>query len=159
MTVVAVEPVRWEEGRAMRLAGLRRHHDYAESARTIPEQWAAFRASGPIPGQVPGMIAYGVMCGHDAANARFEYMTAVEVASFDGLPEGMGRLRIAPRRYAVFAHDGPAATLRRTWEAIWNEWLPRSGLRGAHAPDFERYDERFDPATGTGGIEIWFPVE
>lgn len=143
----------------MLLAGIRRHHAYAESPRTIPEQWAELTAAGPLPGQVPGMVAYGVICGNDPANGRFEYMTAVEVHSFDALPEGQGRMRVLPRRYAVFAHDGPTATLHRTWDAIWNEWLPRSGLRGAHAPDFERYDERFDRTTGRGGIEIWYPVE
>jgi len=26
------------------------------------------------------------------------------------------------------------------------------------APNFERYDERFDPLTGNGGFEIWVPV-
>jgi AraC family transcriptional regulator len=26
------------------------------------------------------------------------------------------------------------------------------------AAEFERYDERFDPATGQGGFEIWIPL-
>ena len=25
-------------------------------------------------------------------------------------------------------------------------------------PNFERYDESFDPLTGNGGFEIWVPV-
>lgn len=154
-----LDPIRFEEGGAMLLAGIRRQHDYAESPRTIPLQWAELMAQGRLPGQAPGMVAYGVICGNDAEHARFEYMTAVQVESFDALPEGTGRMRVQPRRYAVFAHDGSTETLHESWQAIWNEWLPRSGLRGAHAPDFERYDERFDPATRSGGIEIWFPVE
>lgn len=157
--MTAIEPIRWEDGRAMLLAGIRRHHPYAEAARTIRAQWAEFRAQGRLPGQVPGMVAYGAMCGNDEANARFEYTAAVEVASFDGLPEGTGRMRLTPRRYAVFLHEGPAATLHLTWQAIWGEWVARSGHRGAHAPDFERYDERFDPVTGVGPVEIWFPIE
>jgi AraC family transcriptional regulator len=28
----------------------------------------------------------------------------------------------------------------------------------ADAPNFERYEETFDPATGNGGLEIWVPV-
>jgi predicted transcriptional regulator YdeE len=28
----------------------------------------------------------------------------------------------------------------------------------APSPDFERYDARFDPVTGSGIVEIWFPV-
>ena len=30
---------------------------------------------------------------------------------------------------------------------------------GADAPNFERYDEKFDPSTGDGGLEIWIPVK
>jgi AraC family transcriptional regulator len=36
--------------------------------------------------------------------------------------------------------------------------LPASGLTVADAPNFERYDENFDPLTGNGGFEIWVPV-
>jgi len=36
--------------------------------------------------------------------------------------------------------------------------LPASGLKAADAPNFERYGETFDPATGNGGFEIWVPV-
>jgi AraC family transcriptional regulator len=30
----------------------------------------------------------------------------------------------------------------------------------AHAdgPEFERYDEKFDPSSGMGEVEIWIPV-
>jgi AraC family transcriptional regulator len=29
----------------------------------------------------------------------------------------------------------------------------------ADAPDFERYDRQFDPASGSGGVEIWLPLK
>ena len=51
------------------------------------------------------------------------------------------------------------STIRRTVNTIWNHWLPASGMKAADAPNFERYDEKFDPLTGNGGLEIWIPVE
>jgi AraC family transcriptional regulator len=27
------------------------------------------------------------------------------------------------------------------------------------APNFERYDEKFDPMTDNGGLEIWVPIK
>ena len=42
---------------------------------------------------------------------------------------------------------------------IRSKWLPDSGHEAADAPDFERYGERFDPATGEGGCEIWIPIK
>ena len=65
---------------------------------------------------------------------------------------------IPEQRYAVFTHADHVASIRRTVNAIWNQWLPASGLKAADAPNFERYDEAFDPATGNGGFEIWIPV-
>ena len=62
------------------------------------------------------------------------------------------------QKYAVFTHRDHISTIRRTINTIWNHWLPASGLKAADAPNFERYDENFDPLTGNGGLEIWVPV-
>jgi AraC family transcriptional regulator len=155
---VALTPVRFTESRVILLAGLRREHAFDEAAQGIPAQWEEFRRLGPIAGQ-RGRTAYGVMCGVAPERRVFEYMCGVEVAGFDAVPAGLGRLRIPARRYAVFAHDGHVSALHAAWDAIWNEWLPRSGYRSASAPDFEVYGERFDPAAGHGGIELWSPID
>jgi AraC family transcriptional regulator len=59
----------------------------------------------------------------------------------------------------VFTHADHISTIRRTVNTIWNRWLPQSGMKVADAPNFERYDERFDASTGVGGLEIWVPVK
>jgi AraC family transcriptional regulator len=147
---------RFEDSRAMLLAGLRQHHKFDEAAAGIPAQWQRFLALD-LP--MDGVPTYGVMCGTDQAERRFEYMCAVEVPSFESVRADIGRMRIPAQHYAVFTHKGHVATLRQTWDAIWSQWLPTSGFRPASTPDFERYDERFNPMTGEGVIEIWFPVE
>ncbi|HEX2093733.1 MAG TPA: GyrI-like domain-containing protein [Longimicrobiaceae bacterium] len=142
----------------MLLAGLRLMHTFAGGAETTPAQWAEFRELGRLPGQ-QGTTAYGVICSGSPETQTFEYMTGVEVASFDTVPPSLGRMRIHPQRYAVFEHRAHVSTIWTTWKGIWHEWLPRSGHEGENAPDFEVYDERFDPTTGTGEIEVWFPVK
>ena len=151
----AFEPVRYEDGRAMLLAGLRRHHGFAESVRTIPGQWQEFRALGAIPGQA-GATAYGVTCGEEPGG--FEYLTGAEVEAFAGLPPDMGRMRITPQHYAVFLHRGHISAIRSTWERSLKEWLRGSGYDSAHRPDFEVYDQRFDARTGLGDVEIWIAI-
>ncbi len=146
------------DGRAMLLAGIRRVHGFAESPRTIPAQWSEFMAGGDVPGQV-GRVAYGAICGADMAGQTFEYMCAVEVASFDDLPASYGRMRVPAQRYAVFTHDGPVSTIRATWQHAWTAWLPASGYRMANTPEFERYGEAFDAGTGRGDIEVWVSVD
>jgi predicted transcriptional regulator YdeE len=148
---------RFVEGQPMLLAGLRRHHGFAHSARTVPEQWLDFEKLGKLPGQI-GAVAYGAICGADTEAQTFEYLVGVEVASFEALHPDLGRMRVPAGRYAVFTHEGPVETIRTTWNAAINEWLPSSGFKSAETPDFERYDERFDAKTGSGIVEIWLGV-
>jgi len=150
-----IEPARFTDGPEMLLAGIRRHHRFLGAPDGMTGQWGEFHSMLPIPGQ-KGRVGYGVMCG--STPESFEYMCAVEVGSFDELPQETGRMRVPPQHYAVFLHEGHVSTLRETWEAILRDWLPDSEYTSAPTPDFERYDERFDPATQSGVIEIWFPV-
>lgn len=144
-----LEPIRYEDGRPMLLAGLRRHHAFADAARTIAAQWDDFRRLGALPHQ-RGTALYGVLCGADMEKQTFEYMTGAEVAEFD--PAHQGRMRVPAQHYAVFAHTGPGSDLQRTWEAIWNDWLPRSGRAPVDGPEFELYG-------GSEVIEVWSPIQ
>lgn len=148
---------RFEDGPAMLLVGLRRTHAFAGSAQGIPQQWRDFAAMGLMAPDGRG-VAYGVMCGSDPEKQTTEYMCAVEVASFDQAPAGIGRMRVPAQRYAVFTHDGHVSGISAAWMRIWNEWIPQSGYRIAHTPEFERYDHRFDPATEGGIVEIWCSI-
>ena len=153
-----LEPVRYVQGRPMLLLGVRRHHTFAGMAKGIPTQWEDFLKLGPLPTQV-GMTAYGAICGGDPKTELLEYMCAVEVQSFDAVPKELGRMRVPAVRYAVFLHEGNVATIQATWKQVFSTWLPNSGMRSANTPDFELYDERFDGATGDGGVEIWLGVQ
>jgi AraC family transcriptional regulator len=153
-----VQPIRYEDGRPMLLAGIRRKHTFASMGRDIPRQWDELLKLGKLPGQV-GTTAYGAICGGDPKTQSMEYMCAVEVESFDALPKDLGRMRVPAVRYAVFLHEGNVATIQQTWKQILEAWLPSSGMLSAHTPDFEVYDERFDGATGEGGVEIWLGVK
>jgi AraC family transcriptional regulator len=139
------------------IAGLSQRYT-AETSAGIPAQWRRFV---PYPGHIPGQTGrttYGVLCnGDDAGNT--DYICGVEVSDFARVPLEMTRLRIPEHKYAVFTHREHISAIRRTWFTIFNKWLPESGYKLAEAPEFERYSDAFDPATGTGGCEIRIPVE
>jgi AraC family transcriptional regulator len=145
---------RFESAPAMLVAGLRRQHAMSEAPASIPRQWSDFMQLD-LPA-VNAQRAVGAYCSMSADG--FEYLTGVEVEGFDDLPDDVGRMRIPAQDYAVFVHDGHVSEIGRTWQGIWKDWLPGSGYEDADTPPFELYDERFDPATGEGGFEIWFPV-
>jgi AraC family transcriptional regulator len=147
---------RFEISKPLLVAGLGERYT-CESGAAIPGQWHRFHQSvANIPDRI-GLVAYGVCCnGDDAGN--FDYIAGVEVPDFSDLPREFSRVRIPEQRYAVFTHRDHISTIRRTINTIWNDWLPASGLKAADAPNFERYDENFDPLSGNGGLEIWIPV-
>ena len=118
-----------------------------ESAE-IPALWQRF---GPHMGQIPGQVgreAYGV-CHSEG------YLAGVAVRDASRVPLEWERVRLAAARYAVFRHEGHVSTVRRTWFTIWN----RAGVRPTGEPEFELYGAGFNPMTGSGGFEIWVPVE
>ena len=150
-----VEPVRFESRPGMLLAGIRRQHDFATAQVSIPNQWAEFRSSGPMANRA-GSDAYGVTCGH--SQTSFEYMCAVEVHSYDGIPDGTGRMTVPGQRYAIFVHEGPMPTIGETWQDILN-WLVADKYESAHTPDFERYDSHFIPGAPSNKVEIWVGIK
>ena len=152
-----LRPPRYETGKPLLIAGLGERYNHEDGGAGIPGLWQRFHQSvANIPGRI-GPVAYGVCCnGDDAGN--FDYIAGVEVSDFSDLPREFSSVRIPEQKYAVFTHAEHISTVRRTINTIWNQWLPASGLKAADAPNFERYDETFDPITGNGGLEIWVPV-
>jgi AraC family transcriptional regulator len=152
-----LKPPRFETSKPLLVAGLSERINHENNGAGIPNQWHRFHQSvDDIPGRI-GKVAYGVCCnGDDSGN--FDYIAGVEVTDFSDLPREFSRVRIPEQKYAVFTHSEHISTIRRTINTIWNHWLPMSGMKAADAPNFERYDEKFDPMTGNGGLEIWIPV-
>jgi AraC family transcriptional regulator len=159
---IQLEAPRFEDGKALLIAGLRSHYT-AASMNNIPEQWQRFaHYIGNVPCQV-GRMTYGL--NFLSANVEgIDYLSGVEVSSCSGLPSEFRCVSIPARRYAVFAHRDHVTKLRDTCDAIGKKWFPGSGYelaRGdAETPDFfERYTEEFNPQTGMGGMEVWVPIK
>ena len=154
----ALDPPRYENGKVLLLAGVTQRYQGVEGGGGIPAQWQRFATHlGHIAGPV-GHVTYGV-CHNTDDEGGMDYLCSVEVSDFASLPEGFTSLRIPASRYVVFFHRQHISAIRSTWNAIWNAWMPQSGHTPADAPLFEKYDERFDPRTGQGGVELWIPLE
>ena len=148
---------RFETRKAFLVAGLSARYDYESCGGGIPAQWQRF---GPYIGSVAGQVgsdAYGVRYNSD--DNGLDYLCGVEVGEFSQLPPELSRVRVPANHYAVFTHYGHISAIRSTWSTIWSKWLPKSGHQIADAPDFERYDARFDPRSGNGEVEIWVPLK
>ena len=159
--VVKLEP-RFENGRAMLIAGYRKHYT-SETMDDIPQQWQRFAVHlGHVPNQVEH-VAYGVCSNPVKSPFSFDYTTGVEISSGADVPSDFTTIDIPALRYAIFSHEGHISKIRDTIDAIWNKWLPTSGHAPVAAkPDLpymlERYGEGYDPQKGMGDVELWIPV-
>lgn len=153
----ALPPPWLSDGPAIRAIGLSRRHSF-DKLICIPIQWQLFMAShyGRIAHRSDG-IPIGLHYPADDEGG-FDYVCAAETAAPGRVPEGLRRIELAPRRYAVFEHRGHVSTLFDTYAAIWNEALPEHGWRPAPAPIVERHAPDFDPETGEGGLSLWVPL-
>lgn len=143
---------------ATKIAGIAETYSHRAHEPGIPAQWQRF---GPHIGHIPGQVgtdAYGVVIS-PCAGGEMRYVCGVEVSGFAHIPFDWERVDLPARRYAVFHHAGHVSSIRDTWQAIFTQWLPESGTQPAEGPEFERYTAAFDPRTGSGGLEIWIPLQ
>ena len=149
-----MEPIRFASRPQLLLAGLLAHHEYVTAHFSVPRQWDAFRIEGPAA-QPVGRDTFGAICKRDARS--FEYLTAVEVASFDSLPTDCGRIILPAQDYAVFLHQGPVVAIGVTWAHVM-QWLAAGEYESAGTPAFEAYGPDFDPTRPDSRVEIWVGV-
>lgn len=154
-----LSPVRIDPGRMLRLAGLQRRYTF-ELMHEIPGQWQSFAPLIPkIPARA-GVESYGVCFNMIRGANGFDYFTGVEISDVDQLPGDYKTLTVPAQPYAVFAHRDNVATIRRTIDAMWHEWLPTSGKAVPDPALFvEVYGPSYEPATGNGGFEIWLALK
>ena len=145
---------------ALHLVGMRGRFT-KETTSEIPALWGRFAPRmGSVPRRVAPDVCYGVcaLAKDEAGAPVLEYTACVEADSMAPVPEGMVALTLPPATYAVFTHTGPIGGIGATWDAIHHRWLAESGLAKEEAPDFERYDARWDPRTGEGPVDIHVAV-
>ena len=147
-----------ETGR-LYIAGMRRFFSY-EDRGGIPSLWQRFAPHiGNIPGETEGQ-SYGIcICSPSAEDEGFDYLSGVAVRSLDDLPEDLVGVRVPAQRWAVYPHEDHVSTLGGTCAAA-GEWLAREGHKPAEGAVqmIEYYGPQFDPRTGSGGCEIWMPL-
>lgn len=146
-----MEPERFARAEGMLLAGLRRYHRFEDAGEGIEQQWREFAAA---PGFATAhQEAFGAICGAD--DRGLEYLTGLRVDTFEGLPEAVGRMRVPPQRYAVFAHGGPH-TVSESWRMVM-QWLADGPYRSAETPDFERSPDLVSRLE-VRNVDLWIGV-
>ncbi len=90
--------------------------------------------------------------------ALFTKWAAVEVTDYSAVPEGMDTLLIPAGWYALFIHHGPNSDAAKTYNDIFETWLPASGYLLHHRPHVAVMGDKYKANDAASEEEIWIPV-
>jgi predicted transcriptional regulator YdeE/DNA-binding transcriptional MerR regulator len=130
----------------------------------IAEMWGEFNRKMEDLGGLPyetGEAAIGLCITPEDApeDGAFEYVAGLPVTKVEDIPEGFVVREMPPYTYAVFAHKGDMPSLAKTYEYIYETWLPQSGYKLAAKIDFEYYNEEFKNFSPDSVFYIYLPIE
>jgi AraC family transcriptional regulator len=75
------------------------------------------------------------------------------------IPPTLEELEVPEGLYAVFIHNGPAATAFKTFEYIFQVWLPKSEYIIDQRPHFEVMDPNYQKDSENATEELWVPIK
>jgi predicted transcriptional regulator YdeE len=124
----------------------------------IPQLWGKFMArAGEIRDKLEPDICYGVCDNHDDASGEFDYVAAFEVGDEVEIPDGMVKWDLPAQTYAVFTCTLP--TIMEAYQYAYKSWLPESATQRTSGPEFELYDQDFDPNVPSSPMYLYVPVK
>ena len=92
-------------------------------------------------------------------DATFEKWAAIEVASFDTIPDEMESYTLSGGLYAVFIHKGASSTGPKTFRYIFGTWLPDSDYSLDDRVHFEILGDKYKNDDPNSEEEVWIPIK
>ena len=144
-----------------KLLGKRLRMSFADN-RTA-ELWRSFMPRRKEIGSVVGSELFSVQT-YDVSVSQgfrpdtlFEKWAAVEVSTFENIPEGMEPFVLPGGLYAVFAYRGSASDTG-IFRYIFETWLPASDYRLDNRPHFEILGEKYKGNDPDSEEDIYIPI-
>jgi predicted transcriptional regulator YdeE/DNA-binding transcriptional MerR regulator len=130
----------------------------------ISRMWGKFNQRMEELGGLPndtGEAAIGLCITPEDAPVEdgFEYVAGLPVSEVGDIPEGFVVREMPAYTYAVFSHKGDLSGLAKTYEYIYETWLPQSGYELAAKIDFEYYNEDFKDFAPDSVFYIYIPIK
>lgn len=104
------------------------------------------------------VYAQGANAGVFDPNRLFDKWATIEVEKIETLPDELEVFELSGGLYAVFLHQGAAATGAATYTYIFTQWLPTSSYELDNRPHFEILGEKYKNNQPDSEEEIWIPI-
>lgn len=89
----------------------------------------------------------------------FEKWAAIEASVLGDISHDLQTLILPTGLYAIFIHKGLVADGYKTYDYIFNTWLPQSDYILDNRPHFALMDEKYKNNSADSEEEIWIPVK
>ena len=83
---------------------------------------------------------------------------AIEVTNFNDIPDNMETYTLKGGLYAVFIHKGAPSSFPKTFQFIFNEWLPKSDYELDNREHFDLMGDKYKNNDPESEEEIWVPI-
>ena len=140
---------------AMRFIGLQVEVT-STTREKIGQSWKDFV---PVMSDIPNPVnpfPYGVVSG---GPDLLLYMPALQTQLDAESPSHLSTVDVPAATYLVFTHTGSTELFPQSMDYIFNKWWSKNSYEHTHTPELEIYDERFDPETNSGEIDICIPIK
>ena len=92
-------------------------------------------------------------------NDTFTKWAAIEVTDFEHIPKEMESYTLKGGLYAVFTYKGSLIDFQRTFQSIFDVWLPNSDYQIDDREHFELLGEKYKNESPDSEEEIWIPIK
>lgn len=92
-------------------------------------------------------------------NTEFTKWAAIEVENQNNTPGGFASFTIDSGLYAVFLHKGTVNEFPKTFQFIFNTWLPQSEYELDNRPHFELLGKNYKNNNPNSEEEVWIPIK
>lgn len=145
---------------------LKTRNQEGQNNKDIPEFWQQYmqkELGSKIPHPINKNQELGICTNFNPETGEFVYVIGMEVEKGTQAPDGMVYMSFPELEYAVFTTPKSdeisfSSSIQSTWNYIFTEWFPQSGLEHDGTVEFELYDERCYGAENKE-MDIYIPVK
>lgn len=123
----------------------------------IPKLWRTF---GPRIAEIENVsdqkTSYGLTNTYQEGKS-FTYIACVEVNQVNKIPDGMVSVTVPQQQYVVFPNN--LATYRKVYLGMRKKWIPENGYKLTMGPEYELYDESYNPNDRHSEFDMYIPIE
>ena len=146
---------RFEKRDAFRVVGM--HVRAKAGSDAFSKLWDEFIPHAEeVSGRIEENTSYGVEWDMDNETQEFNYLAGFAVGEEAPIPTGMMDVQVPAQEYAVF--DFSLQQIGDAMKFIFEEWLPASDFKHSGGPEFEYYDDRFNPAEDRFEMSMYVPI-